>query len=815
MAGGRLFAIGLLGAFRLTYHGIATVVRSPRLQSLFAALALRRDLPLPRSEVAGLLWPDSDESQARTNLRKLIVHVRQTVTDADRLLDLDSPCLGWRPDVALRLDTAEFEAAVQEGSRGALERALEIYRGDLLPGWEDDWVARERERLRELYTSSLQRLAELREGARDYRGAAEPLRRLLRDDPLREDIHRQLMRLYALGGEPDAVAHAYRECSDVLRRDLGTEPGPATRRLFEQLTAEEDDPAGSTLGAELAAREAKQFVGREEQLLVFRPWLSSTAPELLNVHGPGGSGKSALLRMYAGMARRLGRTVVLLDARECPQARDGFAAALSPGVPEGAVERLNAARPLLLIDTFEELGERHRWLLEDILPQLDARVRIVIAGRVPVARVWGPDCPWSRLVRPLALTGLSPEEAREYLRRRGVTDDTLAERVRSAAGGNPLALSLAADLVTQLGARDLRTAPEWRLALRSLVEQLLREVGDGRLRDVLDACAVVRRFDQRNLVEMTGRKDVAAAFEQLCRLSVVHPAERGLAIHDDVRRILAEDLRWRDPRRYNDLRLRAVHGYRRRMKAAPPLEQEQLAEECLFLLGHALTQALLFPGSETDGIWTEPVRPADHTEIRRIWTAWLKSRLALSPPLTGDRGLTAVLAYPDARLRIARDREGRAVGFSGIVPVCREALPLLTGDSALSGLARSRWTESERASWPPGAAQSTVFVLRFLAETGPRPDTVRAALLRDMVGILARGGTYYVATPIPEYKALVEALGFVPLQDCRDWSNGSDHPSDVYELDLSQIGFMAWIEGLIRGRPASGATGKRQREPAR
>lgn len=804
----RLLDISLLGSFRLCRDGLAEALGSGRLQALVGLMALHPDGELPRARVAALLWPESDETQARTNLRKLVARLRKRLAPADAWMRLEGPSLGWRQDAIVTVDTAEFEAAVREGSRSSLERAVEIYRGVLLPDCDDEWVVPERERLRQLYESSLLRLAELLEGVRDYRGAAEQLVRLLREDPLQEETHRQLMRIESLRGDRGAVVRTYETCAATLRRELGVDPSPATSQLLQRLTGEAVAVGGSaTLGAALAAREEEQFVGRDKELVALRKWLDAPTPELINVYGPGGTGKSALLRVCARLARRLGYDPLLVDARDMPRTREGFLAALAPAWADGAGAGVHAPR-LLLLDTCEELGELSRHLLEDLLARLDAGTKVVLAGRVPVARAWGPDCPWSRVVQPLPLRGFSAQESREYLRRRGLTDPQLAARVRELAGGSPLALSLAADLATRQGGPQFS---EWCLVVRSLAEQLLREVGDGRLRELIDAGALVREFDRPMLAQMTGRRDLAEAFEKLCELSFVRPAGRGLTFDADTRLILAQDLGWRDPDRYQRLRLRAARVYRRQMATAPPSCHARLAEACLFLLGHTRTASLMFDGTDDEGIWTEPVRPADHVEVQRIWARWLQTRLGVRLPMTGDWRLGAVLAYPGARLRVARDREGRAVGFSGLLPLCQETLPLLTTDRSVAALLATRWTEAELAAWPRRAADSRAFVLRFLAETGPSAEAVRAALLRDMVSVFASGGAYYVATPIPEYKALVEALGFRAMPG-HTVAGERHHPTDAYELDLSRVGFAHWIEGLLLGRQLPRAADLREAE---
>src|SRR5438046_2628663 len=108
----------------------------------------------------------------------------------------------------------------------------------------------------------------------------------------------------------------------------------------------------------LGSLEQHLFVGRARELAVFERWLAASGPlpELLSVSGRGGIGKSALLRAFARRAQQAGRPVVLVDSRDFPHSPDGLRRALASG-QEDAVAYLNATRPLLLLDTFEELGE--------------------------------------------------------------------------------------------------------------------------------------------------------------------------------------------------------------------------------------------------------------------------------------------------------------------------------------------------------------------------------------------------------------------------------------------------------------------------
>ena len=133
---------------------------SARAESLLAYLLLHRDVPQPRQRLAFLLWPDSAEGQAQTNLRKVLHNLRRALPDADRLIEIGPRTLRWRPDAPLWLDVEQFERAV---AGGRLEEAVQLYAGELLEGRYDEWLADERERLAGLHADAPEPLARQQE----------------------------------------------------------------------------------------------------------------------------------------------------------------------------------------------------------------------------------------------------------------------------------------------------------------------------------------------------------------------------------------------------------------------------------------------------------------------------------------------------------------------------------------------------------------------------------------------------------------------------------------------------------------------------
>lgn len=225
--------IKFFGGFCITADGLAVRgFHSPRLQSLLAYLVLHRDAPQPRQWLAALLWPNTSEAQARTNLRKTILFLRQALPEADVFLKCDGAMLQWRVDAPFTLDVADFQAAL---ATGAFEKASALYVGDFLPGCYDEWIQTERERLFQAYQVTLERLIRQKEDTGDYTAALSFAQQLLQCDPLREEVHRHVMRLYDLKGDRAAALYAYQQCAALLQRELDVAPSPATHQVYERL----------------------------------------------------------------------------------------------------------------------------------------------------------------------------------------------------------------------------------------------------------------------------------------------------------------------------------------------------------------------------------------------------------------------------------------------------------------------------------------------------------------------------------------------------------------------------------------------------
>ena len=181
-------------------------------------------------------------------------------------------------------------------------------------------------------------------------------------------------------------------------------------------------PSELRLADRLAEARRARFVGRAAEIELFSQALQAREPPfaVLHVVGPGGIGKTTLLQEYAGMARAAGRPVVHLDARGLDPTPEHFVAALAPAM---GIDRFDAAAvaercprdAVLIVDTIDGLAPLEAWWRDVLLPQLPARVIVVLAGRHAPAPEWFADVQWAALTRWVALRNLSPDDSQSYL----------------------------------------------------------------------------------------------------------------------------------------------------------------------------------------------------------------------------------------------------------------------------------------------------------------------------------------------------------------------------------------------------------------
>lgn len=230
-----------------------------KLQELLSYLLVHRDTSHARETLASLLWGDSTTVQSKKYLRQALWQLQSALESRDensrrRIFDVDSDWVCLNKDADIWLDLELFERAfarareiagqhLDETSAASLEAAVQLYQGDLLEGWYQDWCVCERERLQTNYLIMLDKLMSYCEVKQRFETGLSYALTVLRYDRARESTHRRIMRLHYLAGDRTAALRQYENCVSALHEELGVKPSRVTVALYEQMRADEFQPA--------------------------------------------------------------------------------------------------------------------------------------------------------------------------------------------------------------------------------------------------------------------------------------------------------------------------------------------------------------------------------------------------------------------------------------------------------------------------------------------------------------------------------------------------------------------------------------------
>ncbi len=373
----RGLAIRVIGPLEVRADGLAVIVDTRKALAILAITAVERR-PIARDELAAMFWPEADDEAARGALRRTLSTLRASL--GGRWFTAD------RNRVELRGDDVWVDAWVAD-ERGALDAPTDLaataalYRGEFLAGFGlrdsptfDDWLATRAEERRRVLGDLLDRLGRVREADGDLAGATAAAARRLQLDSLDEAGHRRMMELLARAGDRAGAIRQYRQCVNVLERELGVAPVDRTSLLYEAIregrlaptrptlpTAADSPlsdvtPSGSARpSSTVVIRAELPMVGREADVERLEAAWRTSAPDgrLAILVGEAGIGKTRLAGAIAEAAGARGGVVLAARSYRSESA-----------IPFGAIGKLlraGLARP--------DAGERLARLPSDALAQ--------------------------------------------------------------------------------------------------------------------------------------------------------------------------------------------------------------------------------------------------------------------------------------------------------------------------------------------------------------------------------------------------------------------------------------------------------------
>lgn len=485
----------------------------------------------------------------------------------------------------------------------------------------------------------------------------------------------------------------------------------------------------------MALRDRTRFVGRAAELALVDQLLVDDPPaSVVLVHGPGGIGKSALLREIGRRGHQAGWTVVHVEGRDLPPLPDAL--------DDAAGVARRAERPLLLVDSYEHMAALGGHLRRVVLPVLPDRAVVVIAGRRAPEPEWFSGG-WENVTRQVELGPLSAADALTLLAAHGLRDQRRAAALAPWASGSPLALTFVARAANDTGWQPADQPEPPRELLDLLVRRLLEEEYDSSRRTILWIACIARVTTARLIRDVlagTGSDvDAAEAMRWLASRSFAEPLGDGVTLHELVRRVLRSDLRLRDPEGERDLRRRIVDSLHAAAVAGRTLLTVDLAE----LLDSPDLRALYgWEGAVRNRL--DRVRPGDVAQIEAHMVAmdaiewWEPTRL--------------LFEQTPGLVTIARDAAGTLCGY-GITVTPASAPPVARADPVFGP-----WLEHAAEVAPDG----NVLLVRDSIDF-TRDPTSRIQAMLNVSALLRSGLTNprWVYLPIDPQRSDIVAFSAV------------------------------------------------------
>jgi DNA-binding SARP family transcriptional activator/ABC-type oligopeptide transport system ATPase subunit len=313
--------IFLLGQFKLTANNLPIELSSRPAQSMLAYLALNAGITHRREKLAGLLWCDATESNARGYLRQALWRIHKCLESGllhwEDYLHVSEISVTFNDQADYWLDVGQLLEPEQGRSLEEIIADVSLYKGEFLPGFYDEWVALERDHLQAAFYQKMDHLLERLIQLNRWDDVLKWGEQCIRLGFSAEPAFRALMKAQAGLGNRGMISTTFQRCREALNRDLGVDPSPETNRLYEQLQHGEllEDSPLSTLPQPSGKQpsflveyrepvhiETSLVVARERELEQLNRVLGLALKgqgRVIFVTGEAGSGKTTLITEFA------------------------------------------------------------------------------------------------------------------------------------------------------------------------------------------------------------------------------------------------------------------------------------------------------------------------------------------------------------------------------------------------------------------------------------------------------------------------------------------------------------------------------------
>lgn len=405
-----IWRVRLLGALRADSEsdGIERF-RTRKVGLLFGYLAYYQNRSHSREELADMLWPELDMSHAKQHLRQALTSLRHHLEPPGlphgAILEVQQSMVSLNVE-RLTTDVAEFQSRLKEAkSLPKLEKAIQLYRGELLPGYYEDWVLRERLLLEDLYTSALMECVRACEAEGSLEEAIRYLRTALEKDFLREDLHERLVRLYLAAGRPESAERhlenwrnhpdnpgyggVFSELKTAVDKAQKVPQTPKAETVAVSIQEDRDQSSAKPAPTIKIPVHLTRYFGRTNELEMAHRSIVQRETRLLTLVGPAGTGKS---RMSAEVGRFIADRdgwnvwfVPLADIADGFELPDAILSVMKVPNREGNLleilaDRLARGDNLVILDNLEHIVDRAAVQVDEILKTVP-NVSLLVTSR--------------------------------------------------------------------------------------------------------------------------------------------------------------------------------------------------------------------------------------------------------------------------------------------------------------------------------------------------------------------------------------------------------------------------------------------------
>lgn len=562
------------------------------------------------------------------------------------------------------------------------------------------------------------------------------------------------------------------------------------------------------------------FIGRQREMNLFQTCLKSTPSRIKVLHhfGNGGVGKTHLLNAYERLAKQEGAVFFSLDSQDFVHTPTGFTdylhqmIELKNVIPLEAdhtytlqsalklIEKIAGKRKVILaLDTYEKMADLDRWFRQVFIKHLPNNVLVVTAGRKPLKEGWLDSAAWRYMMKQQELTDFTLEQTRDYLHRCQVENEGLIQTLWQFSGGNPLTLSLVTLAKSDLTFEHISQSRSRLLV--ELTERWLREVDNEEVYELIVLAAMFHRFDQQSLSAVLGRDIPISLFHELVSLSFIRIRQNGWSMHDLIRDAIQIEQKHRSIDDFNIMSKRiAEYYYERTIETRSPHDMAQF----FYHLRNDFIQSAFFQPDD-HSMYIEAVEDYNFHEVEAFFE-FKKKHIEESEAAFYNRTSNKTyhfyasilhnkrevellgpkyirkMGYDSARL--LKNKEGKTIGLSIVVPIYEDTLEYLTTEP----VSRAYFARLPKEEWDafnvPKEKQAGWYI-RHLDYIDPADVAAQSYLLHNLFTLGLQGGKIISSSPVTFFQDLLMYLGFKEVPGAVSYDFNEDHPSPTYMLDVS------------------------------